>query len=149
MLLPDKKSSIATLISQFAGVRNSTATSLLAFVMPVVIGRLGKIVANQNADKSTLANNVLELKSYLLGETPENLQVKMIDVLGLATFMSQELKPVQFASGAPLRSPGVPAPTAPKISDDRDKVVTYSSKNYDSEDEERQPLPKWVFLLVL
>jgi hypothetical protein len=117
--------------------------------MPVVIGRLGKIVANQNADKSTLANNVLELKSYLLGETPENLQVKMIDVLGLATFMSQELKPVQFASGAPLRSPGVPAPTAPKISDDRDKVVTYSSKNYDSEDEERQPLPKWVFLLVL
>jgi hypothetical protein len=69
----------------------------------------------------------------------------MIDVLGLATFMSQELKPVQFASGAPLRSPGVPAPTAPKISDDKDKIVTYSSKNYESEDEERQPLPKWVF----
>ena len=145
MLLPDKKSSIATLISQFAGVRNSSATSLLAFVMPVVIGRLGKVVSNQNADKSTLANTVLELKGYLLGETPENIQVKMIDVLGLATFMSQELKPVQFASGAPLRSPGVPAPTAPKISDDKDKIVTYSSKNYESEDEERQPLPKWVF----
>jgi hypothetical protein len=64
------------LISQFAGVRNSSATSLLAFVMPVVIGRLGKVVTNQNADKSTLANTVLELKSYLLGETPESLQVK-------------------------------------------------------------------------
>ncbi|MFY7826299.1 MAG: DUF937 domain-containing protein [Flectobacillus sp.] len=144
MLLPDKKSSIATLISQFAGVRNSTATSLLAFVMPVVIGRLGKVVASQNADKSTLANTVLELKGYLLGETPENLQVKMIDVLGLSTFMSQELKPVQFASGAPLRSPGVPAPAAPKATDDRDNVVTYSSKNYEVDDEERQPLPKWV-----
>ena len=87
MLLPDKKSSIATMISQFAGVRNSTATALLSVVAPIVVGKLGKLVALQGLDKNGLANIILDQKSILLDETPEDLQPKMIDVLGLATFM--------------------------------------------------------------
>ena len=52
MLLPDKKSSIATMISQFAGVRNSSATALLSVVAPLVIGKLGSLVTAQNLDKT-------------------------------------------------------------------------------------------------
>ncbi|WP_044174178.1 DUF937 domain-containing protein [Flectobacillus major] len=147
MLLPDKKSSIATLISQYAGVRNSSATSLLAFAMPVVIGRFGKIVAIQGADKVALANAVLDLKSSLIGETPEKLQVRMIDVLGLSVFMSQEIKPIQFASAAPIKSQSIQAPAAPKPIEDN--YVTYSNKDYDNASREREPMPKWVIPAAL
>ncbi len=142
MLLPDKKSSIATLIAQFAGVRNSSATSLLAFVMPLAIGRLGKVVATQGADKATLANLILEQKSLLISETPETLQLKMLDVLGLGAFMSQEMKPVQFASAAPLKS-NVNS-HADKHSERVEYPVKYSSKEYDTSRDRDFSIPKWA-----
>lgn len=141
MLLPDKKSSIATMISQFAGVRNSSATSLLSIVAPIVVGKLGKMVTTQNLDKAGLANTLLDQRSILLDETPENLQTKMIDVLGLSTFLSEEIKPVQFAPGG-IKANGVPTPPVSKPTEHRE--VTYSNKDYEGEGGSGMSMPKWL-----
>lgn len=146
MLLPDKKSSIATMISQFAGVRNSSATSLLAMVAPLVMDKLGKLVLTQGLDKIGLANTLLEQKSYLLDETPEDLQPKMIDVLGLSTFMSEEIKPIQYAPGSPIKSSSINKPVNNKPTEIRE--VSYSDKNYD-EGNGTTNIPKWLFPAVL
>ena len=146
MLLPDKKSSIATMISQFAGVRNSSATSLLAMVAPLVMDKLGKLVHTQGLDKIGLANTLLEQKSYLLDETPEDLQPKMIDVLGLGTFMSEEIKPIQYATGSPIKSSSINKPVNTKPTEF--KEVSYSDKDYDGEGGGMK-LPKWLLPAVL
>jgi OmpA-OmpF porin, OOP family len=146
MLLPDKKSSIATMISQFAGVRNSSATSLLAMVAPLVMDKLGKLVHTQGLDKIGLANTLLEQKSYLLDETPEDLQPKMIDVLGLSTFMSEEIKPIQYAPASPIKSASINKPVANKPTEYRE--VSYSDKDYDEEGSGMK-LPKWLLPAIL
>ena len=141
MLLPDKKSSIATMISQFAGVRNSSATALLSVVAPLVVGKLGSLVTSQGLDKTGLANTILDQRSILLDETPENLQPKMIDVLGLATFMSEEIKPVQFATGT-IKS-NTTQTIAPKKTVEN-RPVTYSDKDYNAEEGSGMTFPKWL-----
>ena len=141
MLLPDKKSSIATMISQFAGVRNSSATALLSVVAPLVIGKLGSLVTAQNLDKTGLANVILDQRGILLDETPENLQPKMIDVLGLASFMSEEIKPVQFAT-ATIKSNTTQTITPKKPAENR--PVIYSDKDYEADESAGMTLPKWL-----
>lgn len=141
MLLPDKKSSIATMISQFAGVRNSSATALLSVVAPLVVGKLGSLVSSQGLDKTGLANLILEQRSILLDETPETLQPKMIDVLGLANFMSEEIKPVQYATGT-IKSNTTQTITPKKPIENR--PVTYSDKDYDNEESIGTTVPKWL-----
>lgn len=141
MLLPDKKSSIATMISQFAGVRNSSATALLSVVAPLVIGKLGKLVTSQNLDKTGLANVILDQRGILLDETPESLQPKMIDVLGLATFMSEEIKPVQFATGT-IKTNTTQTITPKKTVENR--PVTYSDKDYERNEDSGMSLTKWL-----
>lgn len=146
MLLPDKKSSIATMISQFAGVRNSSATALLSVVAPLVIGKLGNLVTSQGLDKTGLANVILDQRSILLDETPENLQPKMIDVLGLATFMSEEIKPVQFATGT-IKTNTTQTITPKKTVENR--PVTYSDKDYDGDEGSGMSMPKWLLPTIL
>ena len=146
MLLPDKKSSIATMISQFAGVRNSSATALLSVVAPLVVGKLGSLVTSQGLDKTGLANVILDQKSILLDETPENLQPKMIDVLGLATFMSEEIKPVQFATGT-IKSNTTQTITPKKAIENR--PVTYSDKDYERDGSAGTSMPKWLLPTLL
>lgn len=146
MLLPDKKSSIATMISQFAGVRNSSATALLSVVAPLVVSKLGNLVTSQSLDKTGLANVILDQRSILLDETPENLQPKMIDVLGLATFMSEEIKPVQFAAGT-IKSNTTQTITPKKAIENR--PVTYSDKDYDSQEGSGMSMSKWLLPTIL
>lgn len=147
-VLPDKKSAIATLISQFAGIRNSSATSIMAIVAPVVVGKLGKLAQSQGLDKINLANYLLDQKAFLIDETPESLQSKMIDTLGIAAFMSQEMKPVQFAPAAPIKSVSVNNTVPPKP--EKESKLTYSSKNYENESSGGLgSIPKWFFPSVL
>jgi len=146
MLLPDKKSSIATMISQFAGVRNSSATALLAVVAPLVVGKLGMIVSSKGLDKTGLANMILEQRRILLDETPEGLRPKMIDVLGLSTFMSEEIKPVQFATGT-IKSNSNPSITPKKPVENRS--VTYSDKDYHNERGAGILIPSWLLPTAL
>jgi hypothetical protein len=146
MLLPDKKSSIATMISQFAGVRNSSATALLSIVAPVVVDKLSSLVSARGLDKTGLANVILDQRSILLDETPEGLQAKMIDILGLANFMSEEIKPVQFANGT-IKSNNTQTITPKKPVENR--PVTYSDKDYDNNQSTAMTLPKWLLPTAL
>ena len=145
MLLPDKKSSIVAMIAQFAGVRNSSATALLSVVALLVVGKLGKLVISQGLDKTGLANIILSQKSILLDETPEDLQPKMIDVLGLAIFLVEEIKPVQFATGS-IKSNTTQTITPKKPVENTS--VTYSDKDYRVEDA-GMTIPKWLFPTVI
>jgi OmpA-OmpF porin, OOP family len=111
-----------------------------------VMDKLGKLVHTQGLDKIGLANTLLEQKSYLLDETPEDLQPKMIDVLGLSTFMSEEIKPIQYAQGSPIKSASINKPVNNKPAEFRE--VSYSDKDYD-EDGGRMKLPKWLLPAVL
>ena len=148
MLLPDKKSSITTMISKYAGVRNSSATMILGIVASISLDRLGKTTLAQGLDKLSLANYLLELKAGLLDETPEELQPKMIDVLGLSVFMSQEIKPIQFAPAAPIKSASVQSTITEKPT--KEQKVTYSTKNYEeSESSAFDSIPKWLLPSVL
>ncbi len=147
-VLPDKKSSIATLISQFASIRNSSATSIMAVVAPVVVGKLGKLVISQGLDKIHLANYLLDQKVHLIDETPDALQPKMIDTLGIAIFMSQEIKPIQFAPAAPIKSVAVNNTVVTKP--EKESKMTYSNKNYESESSGGLgSIPKWFLPSVL
>ena len=146
MLLPDKKSSIVAMISQFAGVRNSSATALLSVVAPLVVGKLGKLVDSQGLDKTGLANIILDQKSILLDQTPEDLQSKMIDVLGLATFMIEEIKPVQFATGT-IKSNTTQTITPKKPIENT--AVTYSDKDYRDDESTGVTIPKWLAPTIL
>lgn len=148
MLLPDKKSSIATMISKYAGVRNSSATMILGLVAAVTLDKLGKITISQGLDKLALSNYLLEQKGSLLDETPEDLQPKMIDVLGLSVFMSQEIKPIQYAPAAPIKSASVQSTVTEKPV--REQKVTYSTKNYEeSESSSLKSFPSWLLPSVL
>lgn len=146
MLLPDKKSSIVAMICQFAGVRNSSATALLSVVALLVVGKLGKLVSSQGLDRTGLANIILDQKSVLLDETPEDLQPKMIDVLGLATFMIEEIKPLQFATGS-IKSNTTQTITPKKPTENA--TVTYSDKDYRDDESASMPIPKWLLPTVL
>ncbi|MFC0181757.1 Outer membrane protein OmpA [Pseudarcicella hirudinis] len=152
MLLPDKKSSIAAMISSYAGIHNSSATSLLAIVAPLVVGRLGKEVRTQNLDKESLANLLLTQKDYLLEETAESLQNKMIDVMGIDSFLSQELRSVSFPSASPIKATSTGSSIPPRQSEsslESKPTVTYSTKDYDEEGSGGFSLPKWVLPAVL
>jgi outer membrane protein OmpA-like peptidoglycan-associated protein len=70
----------------------------------------------------------------------------MIDVLGLATFMSEEIKPVQFASGT-IKSNTTQIITPKKAIENR--PVTYSDKDYDNQDNAGMTLPKWLLPTLL
>lgn len=146
MLLPDKKSSIVAMICQFAGVRNSSATAVLSVVALLVVGKLGKLVTSQGLDRTGLANIILDQKSVLLDETPEDLQPKMIDVLGLATFMIEEIKPLQFATGS-IKSNTTQTITPKKPAENA--AVTYSDKNYREDESAGMTIPKWLIPTVL
>jgi len=146
MLLPDKKSSIAAMISQFAGVRNSSATTLLSVVALLIVGKLGKLVTSQGLDKTGLANIILDQKSILLDETPEELKAKMIDALGLSTFMIEEIKPVQFATGT-IKSNTTQIITSKKPIEN--VTVTYSDKDYRADESVGMTIPKWLLPTVL
>jgi outer membrane protein OmpA-like peptidoglycan-associated protein len=104
------------------------------------------MVSTQNLDKAGLANTLLDQRSILLDETPENLQTKMIDVLGLSTFLSEEIKPVQFAPGG-IKANGIPTPPVSKPTEHRE--VTYSNKDYEGEGGNGMSIPKWLLPTVL
>jgi outer membrane protein OmpA-like peptidoglycan-associated protein len=136
------------MISKYAGVRNSSATMILGIVASICLDKLGKVVQNQGFDKLTLANYLLEQKNNLLDETPAELQPRMIDVLGLSVFMSQEIKPIQFAPAAPIKSASLQQTVVEKPV--QEHKVTYSNKNYEeSESNGLGNIPKWLLPAVL
>jgi OmpA-OmpF porin, OOP family len=142
MLLPDKKSSIANLISGFAGVRNSSATTLLAIISPIILGRLGSEVKKQSLSKEGLANFLMTQKDYLLDEIPEGLEHKLVDTLGIGSLLNQESRSVNFPTATPIKSSSSPVKNYEEEERNR--------PNYDDLDSNSSSgIPKWLLPAIL
>lgn len=89
-LLPDKKSSIATMISSYAKVRNSSATSLLGLVMPLVLATLRRETVERNLDVQGLGSFLADQREAWLGSIPDGLADKLFEVLGIDNWQGMD-----------------------------------------------------------
>lgn len=97
-LLPDKKSSITTMISSYAKVRNSSATSLLGLTMPLVLATLRRETVDRNLDVQGLGSLLADQREAWLSTIPEGLADKLFEVLGIDNWQGMD---------AALRSSGL------------------------------------------
>lgn len=97
-LLPDKKSSIATMVSSYAKVRNSSATNLLGLTMPLVLATLRRETTDRNLDVQGLGSFLADQREAWLGTIPDGLADKLFEVLGIDNWHGMD---------AALRSSGV------------------------------------------
>ncbi len=82
-LLPDKKSSIANLVSSYAKVRNSSATNLLGLATPLVLSALRREMTNRNLDVQGLGSLLADQREPWLNSLPDGIHDKLFEVLGI------------------------------------------------------------------
>lgn len=82
-LMPDKRSPITVLVSSYARVRNSSATTLLGLVTPLFMETLDRQVKTRNLDAAGLAAMLVDQKEYLIEHTPADLLDRMRATLGI------------------------------------------------------------------
>lgn len=81
-LFGDKASGIIDTISGFAGIKSSSASSLLSMAAPVAAGTLGKHAADNNLDAGGLASLLSSQKSSIMNMLPGGLS-GLAGMLGL------------------------------------------------------------------
>ena len=82
-LLPAMKSSIGTMISGYAGIRNSSAISLLGLTTTVVLHVLGKQVNEQKLDADGLAAALFAEREAFVNVVPEVFMPQLVEKIGL------------------------------------------------------------------
>ncbi|MCY7358095.1 MAG: DUF937 domain-containing protein, partial [Rudanella sp.] len=82
-LLPAMKSSIANMISSYAGIRNSSAVSLLGLTSGIVLDVLGKHVRDGKMDAEALATALFEQRDGFVQKVPDSLMPQLIEKIGL------------------------------------------------------------------
>jgi OmpA-OmpF porin, OOP family len=115
-LFGDKLSGIIATISSFAGIKLSSASSLLSMAAPVTAGTLGKHAAENNLDASGLASLLSNQKSAVLDVLPAGLGgltsmlglSKAVDAPSAITSKVHEIKNTSYyhASDADTKSGG-------------------------------------------
>lgn len=70
----DKAGGIASLVSNFAGVKHASASALLSVAASASLGVLGQHALTGNLDAGGLANFLLSQKNAILGALPSSLQ---------------------------------------------------------------------------
>jgi OOP family OmpA-OmpF porin len=79
MLFGGSTSGLSNALSNFAGLKPSTASSLLSMAAPLVLSFLGKTVRREGLDSAGLTNMLLGQKSSILGLLPNSLS-SVLDV---------------------------------------------------------------------
>jgi hypothetical protein len=97
-LFGDKLGNVARLISGFAGVKESSANSLLILTAPVALGVLGKHAADNNLNASGLLSFLNSQKSTILNAIPSGLN--LAGALGLGSLSDIGTKLSNMVSGA-------------------------------------------------
>lgn len=82
-LLPAMKSSIGSMISTYAGIRNSSAISLLGLITTLVLHVLGKQAKDQKLDADALAASLFSERDTLVNEVPEDFMPQLVEKIGL------------------------------------------------------------------
>lgn len=83
-LFGDKTSGISSAISQFSGIKDSSAGSLLSMGLPAIMGILGKHADQNNLSPSGLAGFLSSQKDQILHAMPAGLS-SIIGLLGLGS----------------------------------------------------------------
>jgi OOP family OmpA-OmpF porin len=73
MLFGSNTNSLGNALSSFAGVRASTASSMLALAGPLAVGYLGRTVRTEGLDESGFANMLAEEKSSIMRMVPTSI----------------------------------------------------------------------------
>ncbi len=112
-LLPAMKSSIANMISSYAGIRNSSAVSLLGLTSGIVLDVLGKHVRDGKMDAEALATALFEQRDEFVQKVPDSLMPQLIEKVGLQQIVAGIAAPYRRAvpaqaSGRSTGSSAVP-----------------------------------------
>ncbi len=103
-LLPAMKSSIGSMISTYAGIRNSSAISLLGLTTTIVLHVLGKRVKDQKLDADTLASSLFSERDALVNAVPDEFMPRLVEKVGLQQIMAGVAAPARRAVAEPTGS---------------------------------------------
>ena len=133
-LLPAMKSSIGTMISSYANIRNSSAISLLGLTTTIVLHVLGRQVKERKLDADGLAGLLFSERDALVNAVPEEFLPRLIDKVGLQQIVAGVATPARRTS---VESPSRPATTVTR--------PTASYDYSDDSDNDNGALTKWGF----
>ena len=127
-LLGDKMGGIASIISNFAGIKSGSANSLMSLAAPMLMGIIGKQVSGGNMGVSGLMSLLSSQKDHVAAAMPAGLGDKLGGLLGMGSMFS-----------------GVSGMT-----NDASKTVS-SATNYAREtvEDSSSGLPKWLLPLLI
>ncbi len=104
-LLPAMKSSIASMISSYASIRNSSSIALLGLISAVMLDELGQQTVAQKLDAVGLATVLHEQREDFLAAVPEELMPRLVDKLGLQQLVAPPINPQTRKPMAPVGPP--------------------------------------------
>lgn len=94
-LLPAMKSSIAGMISSYAGIRNSSAISLLGLTAGVVLDVLGRQVKEKKLDADGLAASLFDQREAFINAVPESLFPQLVEKVGIQQIVAGVAAPAK------------------------------------------------------
>ncbi|QJW89486.1 DUF937 domain-containing protein [Spirosoma taeanense] len=141
-LLPAMKSSIGTMISGYAGIRNSSAISLLGLTTTIVLHVLGKQVKERKLDADGLASSLFAEREAFVNAVPEEFMPRLVEKVGLQQVVSGMAAPARRAA---VESPVRPvtyggAPAGRSVATATRTAVSYEP---DTLDNDNSSLAKW------
>ena len=101
-LLPAMKSSIAGMISSYAGIRNSSSISLLGLTAAVVLDVLGRQVKEKKLNADGLAASLFDQREAFINAVPEGLFPQLVEKVGIQQIVAGVAAPAR--SNAPSAS---------------------------------------------
>ena len=111
-LLPAMKSSIGSMISGYAGIRNSSAISLLGLTSTIVLHVLGKRAKEQKLDADGLASSLFGEREAFVNAVPEEFMPRLVEKVGLQQIVAGLAAPARRTSAD---IPARPASTQPSV----------------------------------
>ncbi|PRY27342.1 outer membrane protein OmpA-like peptidoglycan-associated protein [Spirosoma oryzae] len=87
-LLPAMKSSIGSMISGYAGIRNSSSISLLGLISTITLHVLGRMVKDRKLDADGLASALFAEREAFVNAVPEDFMPRLVEKLGLQQIVS-------------------------------------------------------------
>ncbi|GAB4020497.1 hypothetical protein GCM10028808_61820 [Spirosoma migulaei] len=131
-LLPAMKSSIGSMISGYAGIRNSSAIALLGLTTTIVLHVLGKQVKDQKLDADGLATSLFSERDAFVNVVPDDFMPQLVEKVGLHQVVAGLAMPARRST---TESSGRSTTTATR------PVISYEAP--DDSDSENETLTKW------
>ena len=129
-LLPAMKSSIGTMISSYANIRNSSAISLLGLTTTVVLHVLGKQTITQKIDADGLAALLFSERDALVNAVPEEFFPQLVDKVGLQQVVAGVALPARRTTVDTSVRPTTTTTTRPAVTYDYTEQLDKDTGNF-------------------